>query len=63
MRQSLNDYRNIPGPRRNVVVAAMNRLNAMTDEQRATVMAKPAFRSQFSEAEIVMMNNLRGIVP
>lgn len=63
VRQSLGEYLNIPGPRRMVIINQMNRLNDMTDEQRNTVMAKPQFRARFSEAEIVMMNNLRGIVP
>lgn len=62
-REALNQFRSIDAPRRLVIAAQLRRLSAMTDEQRAAVLDRPAFRARFSDAEIQMMNNLIGIVP
>lgn len=63
VRESLREFRQTPQPRRAVLRREMNRLAAMPEEQRSVYMSRPAFRSRFSEAEIRMMNNLRGILP
>jgi hypothetical protein len=62
-REALSQFRAIDRPRRLVIAAQLRRLGNMTEEQRAAVMSRPAFRARFSDAEIQMMNNLIGIVP
>ncbi len=46
-----------------VLTNEMTRLSTMSPEFRADYMSKPAFRKQYSEAEIRMMSDLQGIVP
>jgi hypothetical protein len=63
VRESIGEYTVIQAPRKGVIGLELNRLSTMTDEQRSEYMSRPAFRGRFSEAEIRMMNDLRGIVP
>ena len=63
VRQAVMEFRNVDPPRKTVIFRELNRLSTMTDEQRATYMSGPAFRSRFSESEIHMMSNLREIIP
>lgn len=63
VRESLTQYNNIPPPRKGVIRQEMIRLSTMSPEFRADYMSKPAFRRQYSEEEIRMMNDLNGIVP
>jgi hypothetical protein len=63
VRQSLADLNAIQPPRKGVILLELNKLGGMTEEQRANYMSKPAFRKNFSGAEIQLMDNLHGIVP
>jgi len=63
VRLSLEEYNSIQPPRKGVIGAELTRLSTMTDEQRASYMNRPGFRARFSEPEIRLMNDLRGIVP
>lgn len=62
-RESANALLNTPQPRKIVLANELAHLSSMTDQQRANYMSKPIFRSRYSESEIEMMINLRGIVP
>jgi hypothetical protein len=62
-RQALSDLVNTQPPRRGVIAAQLRKLSTMSDEDRAQYMNSARFRAQFSEQEIQLMNNLRGIVP
>jgi hypothetical protein len=46
-----------------VIAAQLKKLSTMSDDERTEYMESPRFRAQFSEQEIDLMNNLRGIVP
>jgi hypothetical protein len=63
VRESLTQFNSIPPPRKGVIRQEMIRLGTMSPEFRADYMSKPAFRKQYSEQEIRMMNDLQGIVP
>ena len=63
VRESLTQYNSIPPPRKRVIANEMTRLSSMSPEFRAAYMSNPAFRKQYSEEEIRMMNDLQGIVP
>jgi len=62
-RQSLRELRDTQPPRRGVIRQELQKLGSMTDEQRTEYMNSRPFRERFSESEIRMMSDLRGIVP
>jgi len=62
-RQALADLVNTQPPRRGVIAAQLRKLSPMSDEARTQYMNSARFRAQFSDQEIQLMNNLRGIVP
>jgi hypothetical protein len=43
--------------------AALRRLQTMSDEQRAGVLASPAFTSRFSADEIKLISDLSQVIP
>jgi hypothetical protein len=63
VRQSLREFQVTPQPRKVVIARELAHLGTLTDEQSSVYMSKPGFRGRFSESEIQLMNNLRGIVP
>ena len=53
----------LPPGRRQAVGAALRRLQTLPDEERARIMASPAFRDRFTEEEQKLISDLSQVIP